>query len=92
VVPTLLYFSELPIHSVSATSHFAILLTSPIGLLAHVLQRDVDWHDVVPLVGGGLIGGPVGARLSTRLDSPQLLVVVAVALVVVAVTLVFRHL
>jgi uncharacterized membrane protein YfcA len=47
---------------------------------------------VIPLVAGGLLGGPIGARLSLRLRSPQLLIAVAVALVVTAITLVWRHL
>jgi uncharacterized protein len=92
LVPTFLYFSELPAHAISATSHFAILLTSPPGLIVHVLQHDVIGADVVPLVLGGLLGGPIGARLSLRLRSPQLLIVVAVALVVAAITLVWRQL
>lgn len=91
LVPSLLYFSELPIHAVSATSHFGILLTSPVGLAVHALQHDIDVRDVVPLVAGGLIGGPVGARLSLRLKSPQLLVVVAIALIAVAGSLIWRH-
>ncbi len=92
LVPTLLYFSELPIHAVSATSQFGILLTSPVGLVVHAMQRDVDLHDVVPLVAGGLLGGPIGARLSKSMKSPQLLLVVAFGLVVVAGSLVWRHL
>jgi hypothetical protein len=92
LVPTFLYFSELPAHAISATSHFAILLTSPVGLVVHIIQRDIDLHDVVPLVAGGLLGGPVGARLSLKLKSPQLLIVVAIALVTAAVTLVWRQL
>ena len=92
LVPTFLYFSELPAHAISATSHFAILLTSPAGLIVHVMQRDVVARDVVPLVAGGLLGGPIGARLSLRLRSPQLLIVVAIALVIAAVTLVWRQL
>lgn len=92
LVPTFLYFSELPAHAISATSHFAILLTSPPGLIVHILQHDVVGRDVLPLVAGGLLGGPVGARLSLRLRSPQLLVIVAVALVVAAITLVWRQL
>jgi uncharacterized protein len=92
LVPSFLYFSELPAHSISATSHFAILLTSPSGLITHILQHDVVGRDVVPLVAGGLLGGPIGARLSLRLRSPQLLIVVAVALVVAAITLVWRQL
>jgi len=92
LVPTFLYFSELPAHAISATSHFAILLTSPAGLITHILQHDVVGRDVVPLVAGGLLGGPIGARLSLRLRSPQLLIVVAIALVIAAITLVWRQL
>ncbi len=92
LVPAFLYFSELPAHAISATSHFAILLTSPVGLIVHAFQRDIVARDVVPLVAGGLLGGPIGARLSLRLRSPQLLIVVAVALVTAAVTLVWRQL
>ena len=92
LVPTFLYFSELPAHAISATSHFAILLTSPVGLVVHVLQRDIVGRDVLPLVAGGLLGGPIGARLSLRLRSPQLLIVVAIALVTAAVTLIWRQL
>jgi uncharacterized protein len=92
LIPTFLYFSELPAHAISATSHFAIFLTSPIGLITHVLQHDVVARDVVPLVIGGLAGGPIGARLSLRLQSPQLLVAVAIALVVAAMTLIWRQL
>jgi hypothetical protein len=91
LVPTLLYFSELPIHAVSATSQFGILLTSPVGLAVHAMQSDVDLQDVVPLVAGGLLGGPIGARLSLRLKSPQLLLVVAFALLAVAGSLIWRH-
>jgi uncharacterized membrane protein YfcA len=91
VVPTLLYFSELPIHAVSATSQFALALTSPIGLITHALQRDVVLSDVVPLVAGGLLGASIGARVSAKLKSPQLLVAVAVALLVVAGSLIWRH-
>jgi uncharacterized membrane protein YfcA len=92
MVPAFLYFSELPLHAISATSHFAILLTSPPGLITHILQHDVVGRDVVPLVLGGLLGGPIGARLSLRLKSPQLLILVAIALLVTAITLVWRAL
>jgi uncharacterized membrane protein YfcA len=92
LVPSFLYFSELPAHAISATSHFAILLTSPIGLAVHAIQHDIVANDILPLVLGGLLGGPIGARLSLRLRSPQLLIVVAIALVTAAVTLVWRQL
>lgn len=92
VVPGLLYFSELPAHAISATSHFAIVLTSPVGLIAHALQHDIRLLDVIPLVIGGLCGGPIGARLSLRLRSQQLLKLVAGALAIAAISLVGKHL
>ena len=92
LVPTLLYFSELPVHAVSATSQFGILMTSPVGLVTHIMQHDVDVSDVLPLVAGGLVGGPIGARFSGRLKSPHLLTVVAVGLVLVSGSLIWRDL
>lgn len=92
VVPSLLYFSSLPAHAISATSHFVIILTSPTGLVVHGFQHDIRLNDIVPLVAGGLLGGPIGAHLSLRLKSPQLLVIVGIALICVAASLALRHL
>lgn len=91
VIPSLLYFSTLPAHAISATSHFAIFLTSPIGLITHAIAHDVDLAYVIPLVVGGLCGGPIGARLSLRLSAKQLTVLVAVAISLAAISIVSRH-
>lgn len=91
VVPSLLYLSNLPAHAISATSHFILILTSPTGLVVHGFEHDILPRDVIPLVAGGLCGGPVGARLSLRLQSQQLLVLVGVALICVAGSLALRH-
>ena len=91
VVPTLLYFSDLPAHAISATSHFTILLTSPVGLVTHAAQHDIDLAYAPPLVLGGLCGGPIGARLSLRLKSRNLLIFVASALILAAASLTLRH-
>lgn len=91
VVPSLLYLSNLPAHAISATSHFVLILTAPTGLIVHGLQHDILRSDVIPLVAGGLCGGPIGARLSLKLESPQLLMFVGIALVLVAASLGLRH-
>jgi uncharacterized membrane protein YfcA len=91
LVPTLLYFSDLPAHAISATSTFGILLTSPVGFITHYFEHNIDWALIVPLVLGGLLGGPVGARLSLRLKSHRLMTSVAVALVIAGFALVLRH-
>lgn len=91
LVPTLLYFSSLPAHAISATSHFGIVLTSPVGFVAHYLQHDIEWQYVVPLVLGGLLGGPIGARFSLRLKSTRLMLFIAAALCIAALALILRH-
>ena len=91
LVPAFFYFSNLPAHAISATSHFGIVLTSPVGFVTHVLQRDIVWKDVVPLVAGGVLGGPLGARLSLRLQSDRLMLFVAAALTIAALALILRH-
>ena len=91
LVPSLLYLSDLPAHMISATSHFGIVLTSPVGFATHWYQRDVKWPFVAPLVIGGLLGGPIGARLSLRLKETRLMVYVAIALTIAALALVLRH-
>lgn len=91
LIPTLLYFSDLPAHAISATSHFGIVLTSPVGFVTHYVQHDIDWNKVVPLVLGGVLGGPIGARLSLRLKSARLMLFVSVALCIAAAALILRH-
>ncbi len=91
LIPSLLYLTALPAHAITATSQFAILLTSPVGLITHAFQSDVAWSYAAPLAAGGLLGGPVGARLSARVKSPVLLLCVAVALTIAAIAMVFRH-
>jgi uncharacterized protein len=91
MVPSLLYFSNLPAHAISATSHFGIVLTSPVGLATHALEHDIRVADIIPLVAGGLLGGPLGANLSLRLKSPQLLIFVAFALAIGAISLIVHH-
>ncbi len=91
LVPSLLYFSDLPAHMISATSHFGIVLTSPVGFATHWWQHDIHWAYVAPLVVGGLLGGPIGARLSLRLEQTRLMIYVAAALTIAALALVARH-
>ena len=91
IIPSLLYFSSLTAHMISATSQFSIFLTSPVGFAAHWAQSDIDWHYVVPLALGGIIGGPIGVRLSLRLRQTRLLAAVAAGLTVAALALIFRH-
>ena len=92
VVPSLLYFSTLTPHAISATSHFAILLTSPVGVASHALLHDIKLSYGVPLVAGGLAGGQIGAALAHRVSGSALMKLLGAALAIAAVALVIKHL
>jgi hypothetical protein len=90
VIPALMLLG-VPAHIVTATSTFAILLTSPVGVITHQIEHDIDWNLALPLAFGGIIGGQIGPRIAQRLSSPRLLTVMAITLMGAAVALVLRH-
>ena len=47
VIPALMLLG-VPTHIVTATSTFAILLTSPIGVITHQTEHDIDWAIALP--------------------------------------------
>jgi uncharacterized protein len=89
-IPALMLLRMHP-HAVTATSTFAILLTSPVGVVAHQFEHDIDWNLALPLALGGIVGGQIGPRIARRLSSPRLLTVTAITLLAAAVGLIFRH-
>jgi uncharacterized membrane protein YfcA len=82
---------RMPTPIVTATSTLAIVLTSPAGVLWHVVNGNVDWSYALPLAAGGLVGGQFGPRLALRMSSPQLLTVLAYAMLLAAGTLILKH-
>jgi hypothetical protein len=81
----------MPAHIVTATSLLAMLFIAPVGVLTDWLQGDIDLGYAVPLAVGGLAGGQLGPQIARRLSSPQLLTVLAFAVLATALSLVARH-
>ena len=92
LIPLLLILARMPPHVVTATSAFVITTTAPVGIFAHALGGDVDWVFTAPLVLGGIVGGSLGPPLAKRVSSPNLITLLAVALILAAVGLAVRHL
>lgn len=92
LISALFYFTELSAHEVTATTQFSILFVAAFGLIAHCLQHDLWLTYVVPLILGGLLGGPIGARASSHLKPRRLMSLVALALIIAACALVTRDL
>ena len=72
----------MPPHVVVATSTLAILFTAPVGVAAHALAGDIDWHLALPLAIGGTIGGQLGPRFAKRLSPPALVTAIAGAIAI----------
>ena len=83
---------SMPAHVVSATATLSMLMVAPVGLVAHVYARDVDWNLAVPLAVGGLAGGQIGALLAHKLSPRRILQLTALLVSLAAVTLLLKHL
>lgn len=91
LVPVMLVLFRQAVHTVAATSAFVVMLTSPVGIVAHGLYGDLEPWIAAPLVAGGFIGGSTGARLARHLHPRHLSTIMAGLLFVAAVALVLKY-
>jgi uncharacterized membrane protein YfcA len=96
MVPVMILLLRVPPHIATATSSFAILLTSPAGVLTHFFLERADPSKLIYyatfLAIGGLAGGQIGARLAPYVSARALQILLAVLLAAAAASLVARHL
>jgi len=91
-VPVMLIAARMAPHVVSATSAFFIVLTAPVGVIAHVVAGDVSGIYALPLVIGALAGGAAAPPIARRLSSPQLINLLVASFILAAIGLIARHL
>ena len=86
-VPALVYFLDFPVHIATATSHFVLAIMALTGTLVHIWNG--SFHEGVRhtlcLAIGVLLGAPVGAYLSTRLQGDWIIRSLAMALGLVGI-------
>lgn len=92
VVPLMLIAARMPPHVAAATSSFVILLSAPVGIIAHVVAGDANWALIAPLALGGLAGGSFGPPIAKRISSPMLINLVIAAFIIGAIGLIAKHL
>jgi uncharacterized membrane protein YfcA len=92
-VPLMVFALGFPVHVATATSHFVLALLSLTGVLVHLsdgsLRAGLD--RALPLAVGVLLGAPLGARASSRVQPILILRGLAVALALVGLRLLFAH-
>lgn len=92
LAPIMLVAFPLDAHTVAATTAFVVMLTSPVGVVAHGLYGNFDPLLAAPLALGGFTGGSVGARLARRLHAHHISTLMAVMIVLAALALMLKHL
>jgi uncharacterized protein len=90
-VPALVHFLDYPVHLATATSHFMLAIMSFSGSMVHLFQGALnhDWLDGIILGVGVIIGAPVGARLSNKLNGKWIIRSLAIALALVGIRILF---
>jgi uncharacterized membrane protein YfcA len=86
-VTSLVFFLDFPVHIATATSQFILAIMALSGTLVHIwdgsLKPGVEY--TLCLAIGVLLGSPVGAQLSSRLQGPWIIRGLALALGVVGI-------
>jgi uncharacterized membrane protein YfcA len=86
-VTALVFFLDFPVHIATATSQFILAIMALSGTLVHIwdgsLKPGVEY--TLCLAIGVLLGSPVGAQLSSRLQGPWIIRGLALALGVVGI-------
>ncbi|MCI4624859.1 MAG: sulfite exporter TauE/SafE family protein [Candidatus Magnetoovum sp. WYHC-5] len=86
----LMTFIGVPVHVATATSHFTIVITSFIGLIIYMGLNTVDINYAIFIGIGSIYGAYVGAKLATITKEKVIKQIIAVALIIVAIKLVFN--
>jgi uncharacterized protein len=81
-VPALIYFLDFPVHVATATSHFILAIMALTGTLVHIWTGDLSSgvNETLALAIGVMLGAPLGAQLSNRIQGPWIVRSLAVAL------------
>ncbi|MCM2371462.1 sulfite exporter TauE/SafE family protein [Aporhodopirellula aestuarii] len=91
IVPALVLFSGMAIHQAVGTSLFVIVLVSISGVTSHlaggnVLPMEIAWQFLL----GGFVGMWLGGMVAQRLKGPTLQKTFSIAVVLVAIFVIFR--
>ncbi len=88
-VPLLIILYNFKMNNAAATSQFALLFTSLSGLFIFVYYGHPNYFLGLILSIGSLLGGSIGSKISTRINSNTLQKMFSVVLVIVSIKLLY---
>jgi len=79
-VPILIYVLGFPTHVATATSHFVLAVSSFVGVGSHLLLGNILIVPALSIGAGATIGAQVGAKLSLKMKSRPILILLSLAM------------
>jgi uncharacterized membrane protein YfcA len=88
-VPALIHLMGFPVHVATATSQFVLAFTAAAGVAKYASGGHVVWPLAAVVGAGVIVGAQVGARLSQRMKGARIIRLLILAIVVLAIRLVW---
>lgn len=88
-VPAMVGFLGFPAHIATATSHFVLAISSVIGVSSHQWEGHILWDYAILFGIGAIFGAQAGAKISKRVKARAILFLLAGALMLLALRLIF---
>ena len=88
-VPALIHLMGFPVHVATATSQFVLAFTAAAGVAKYASAGHVVWPLAITVGAGVIVGAQLGARLSQRMKGGRIIRLLVVAIVVLAIRLVW---
>ncbi|MBI4713237.1 MAG: sulfite exporter TauE/SafE family protein [Planctomycetes bacterium] len=86
-LPVLIVLMRLPVHQATATSHFILVITSIVAVLAHGLLENVKYDIGLWLGLGSIFGAQLGAYLSRHIKAKMIIFIISSLLILTALRL-----
>jgi uncharacterized membrane protein YfcA len=86
-VPAMIHLMSFPVHIATATSQFVLAVTSAAGVAEYAARDHVVWPLALSIGSGVILGAQLGAALSHRMKGRGIVRLLTIAVVVLAVRL-----
>ena len=91
-VPVMVYVLGFPAHIATATSNFVLAVAAFTGVISHYLLGNILLEPALTIGAGAVLGAQFGARLSRKVKSRSILILLALALFLLGVRMVWTAL
>ena len=88
-VPAMVYLLSFPTHVATATSHFVLAISTMFGVVSHFILGNILMKPALAIGIGAVVGAQLGARLSLKVKSQSILVLLSIALFSLGLRLIF---